>query len=108
MILRAELPRVGLEVTAIEPLAVLCEKCRSTAQIDVPAENAKDAEDESWMESLTSNEREALRLKDQGLNQSEIGKKMGKCQSTISRILVQVERKRDSGRVKKLRLTGGA
>lgn len=105
VILQAELPCVGLEVIAIEALAVVCEKCRGKQPKSDPL---RDAEGESWMETLSANEREALRLRKTGLNQTEIGRKMGKSQETISRLLKSADGKRREALAKKLRSTGGA
>lgn len=105
-ILSVEQPSVGISVTAIELLKVQCEKCHDVGPVSSQSESG--AEDESWMEVLSPNEREAHRLREQGLNQDQISKRMGKHQTTVGRWLKNIEVKQQSARSQKYQTTGGA
>jgi len=65
-------------------------------------------QDESWKDTLTPNERRAHELREQGLNQEQIGGKMGKSQQTVSRLLASIEGKRRAAQVQQYQATGGA
>ena len=100
--LRVEMPDGGVTISNVKVVSVQCEKCQVVQPTTEPVE------DGSWMEKLTNNEREAIRLKNQGLDQTQIGKKMGKSQSTISRLLASAVGKQKAARAAKIRATGGA
>jgi predicted DNA-binding protein (UPF0251 family) len=86
---------------------VHCEKFAGGPITNAP-DNTLPTKDESWMIALSANERQAYRLRDQGFNQEEIGKRMGKAQETVSRWLKSIEGKRRAAQVQKFRETGGA
>jgi RNA polymerase sigma factor (sigma-70 family) len=95
-----------VDITSIEVVKVLCDECNDSLQ-PVPAPT-RNREDESWMDRLSEDEKEAWRLRKEGLNQTEIGRKLGKSQGTVSRILKRADAKRQTARAQRLRSTGGA
>jgi len=105
-ILSVEQPSVGLAVNTIEWLEVQCEKCHGAETVRSDSEPS--AQDESWMEKLTADERFAYSLSERNMNQTQIAEKMGKSQQTVSRLLSRIEGKRKAAQLQKLQATGGA
>lgn len=104
VILRAELPHTGLEVSATDRVAVLCVNCNKA---DIRTSSRRSA-DESWLADLSHDELQAWELKERGLNQSEIATEIGNHQSTVSRLLKRADQKRRDALLRRFRTTGGA
>jgi hypothetical protein len=101
-----ELHGAGINVKAVERVAVHCQKCHGGEPVSSKSESSE--EEESWIEALTPNERHAHRLREQGLNQDEISKRMGKHQTTVGRWLKNTDVKEKSAWSQKYQATGGA